>query len=182
MSQKNDNMRIVKELLKKENHIRGLARDINSNQTTVSRKIGELYNANIVDYKIEGKNKVYFLKKTLEARQYALIVEMYKLLEAVKKYPRLRRILEEIKKQKSVHFAIIFGSYASGKASQHSDIDIYIESADKNVIDLIKSTDSKLSIQAGKLDPTSTIAKEIQKNHTIIKGFEEYYDRIRPIG
>ena len=75
MSQKNYNMLVVENLLRKDNHIRGLARELNTNQTTISRKIKELFENNVIDYKQEGKNKVFFLKKTLEAKQFVHIVE-----------------------------------------------------------------------------------------------------------
>ncbi len=63
MSQKNYKIMIIFSLLIKENHIRGLAKEIGTNQTTISRKINELFEENVVDSKIEGKNKVFFLKK-----------------------------------------------------------------------------------------------------------------------
>ena len=69
MSQKRFNYQLVITLAKKENHARELARILNSNQTTLVRKLNELSSENIVDFKKEGKNKVFFLKKTLEARQ-----------------------------------------------------------------------------------------------------------------
>ncbi len=56
-------LKIVEALLRKENHIRALAKQLKTNQTTIARKVKELYNENVVDYKQEGRNKVYFLKK-----------------------------------------------------------------------------------------------------------------------
>ena len=51
MSQKDYNIKIINALLKSENHIRGLARLLNTNQTTIARKVKELYENNIVDFK-----------------------------------------------------------------------------------------------------------------------------------
>ena len=99
MSQNNYNTKIMQSLLRRQNHIRGLAKALGTNQTTIARKMEELYKANMVDYRKEGKNKVFFLKKTIEAKQYACITEMHRLLEALKRYPALRNILENIKKQ-----------------------------------------------------------------------------------
>ena len=67
MSQNNYNMGIIEVLLRSENHIRGLARLLGTNQTTIARKVQELYKENIIDWKQEGKNKVVFLKKSLDS-------------------------------------------------------------------------------------------------------------------
>ncbi len=177
MSQNNYNMRIVENLLKKNNHIRGLAKDLNTNQTTISRKIEGLRLENIVDYRTEGKNKVFFLKKTLEAKQFACVVELQKLTEILKTYPRLRRIIEKIKCDGRISLAILFGSYAKGTAAKESDIDVYIETKDRKIKEQTGLIDTKLSIKIGKYDKESPLIREIEKNHVIIKGVEEYYEK-----
>ena len=83
MSQNNYSIQIVAELLKKENHIRSLASLLKTNQTTIARKVQELYRDNIVDFQREGRNKVIFLKKTLEAQELAYIAEQMKLIEVI---------------------------------------------------------------------------------------------------
>jgi len=57
---------------------------------TILRRIKELAKANVVDYKKEGKNKVYFLKKTVKAREYTIMSEAYKLVKLLEKYSNLR--------------------------------------------------------------------------------------------
>lgn len=68
MEQKEYKIEIVNELLNNPNHIRGIAKKLNVNHMTIFRKIKELSKENIVDYKVEGKNKTYFLKKLLKQR------------------------------------------------------------------------------------------------------------------
>jgi len=177
MLQNNYNIRIVEALLKSENHIRELARLLSTNQTTIARKVQELYKNNIVDFKKEGKNKVIFLKKTLEANQYAYNAETQKLLDILKKYSRLRRIIELIKKNEKVNLAILFGSYAKGIAHKESDIDIYLDTTDNKLKEEIELIDSKISVKIGKYNKDSLLIKEIEKNHVIIKGVETYYEK-----
>lgn len=177
MSQKDYNTKIVEALLKSENHIRGLAKLLNTNQTTIARKVGELYKNNIVDYKQEGRNKVFFVKKTLEAKQFAYTVEANKLLEMLKKYPNLRRIIEEIKKNGKISLAILFGSYAKGTVNKESDIDIYIDTKDSKIKEEIELIDSKIKVKIGIYNRDSLLIKEIEKNHIIIKGVEIYYEK-----
>ncbi len=177
MSQNNYKLKIVEILLKNKNHIRGLAKDIGTNQMTISRKINELYKENIVDYHEEGKNKVFSLKKTLEAKQYVCIVELHKLFALIKKYPKLRLIIEKIRENNKISLALLFGSYAKGSATLNSDIDVYIETQNSALKKEIELIDTRLSVKIGKYAPQNILIKEIQKNHVIIKGVEEYYEK-----
>ena len=177
MSQNNYNIRIVEALLKSENHIRGLAKLLNTNQTTIARKVQELYKNNIVDFKQEGKNKVVFLKKSLEAKQYAYHVETQKLLEILKRYPHLRRIIELIKKNEKISLAILFGSYAKGIAKKESDVDIYLDTTNRKLKEEIELINSNLNVKIGEYNKDSLLIKEIEKNHVIVKGIEIYYEK-----
>jgi len=177
MSQNNYNLKIVETLLGNENYIRGMAKVLHTNQTTIARKANELYKQNIVDYKKEGKNKIIFLKKTLEAKQYSCIVEMDRLLQIIKKYPLLRRIVEQIKKNKKITMAILFGSYAKGIATTNSDIDIYINTDNNKIKEEIEKIDSRISVKIGDYNKDSLLIKEIEKNHVIVKGVELFYEK-----
>ena len=172
-------MLVVENLLRKENHVRGLAKDLLTNQTTAARKLGELYQENIVDYRHEGKNKVFFLKKTLEAKQYACITELYRLLVALREYPRLRGIFEKIRQNNKISLAILFGSYAKKTAGKDSDIDVYLDTTDRTVKKDVELINTKLSVKIGAYDRQNLLIREIEKNHVIIKGVEDYYEKTR---
>ncbi|MBW6461861.1 MAG: nucleotidyltransferase domain-containing protein [DPANN group archaeon] len=177
MSRINYNNEIIGCLLIKPNHIRGLAKDLNTNQTTISRKIQDLYEQNIVDFRFEGKNKVFFLKKTLEACESVLIVERHKLIDILQLYPHLRRIIEIIKSDRRINMAVIFGSYAKHSATKTSDIDLYVDTEDRILKEILSDIDSKLSIKIGKYDKANLLIKEIEKDHIIIKGVDEFYEK-----
>ncbi len=179
MSQNDYNRQIVESLLKEENHVRGLARALSTNQTTVARKLKELYRQNVVDYKTEGKNKVFHVKKTLEAKQYAYLVEINKQQEALHKYPKLRILFEHIRKNNKITLVILFGSYAKGTAHKDSDIDVYLDTKDKRLKEEVELLDTKLSVVIGPYNPNSPLIKEIEKNHIILKGMENYYEKAR---
>jgi len=179
MLQKVYNMKIwiVLALLKSEHHVRGLARLLYTNQTHIARKLQELSKENIVDFNQEGRNKVFFLKKTLEAKQYVYSAEMQKLIDTIKKYPSLRRVIEFIKRNEKINIAILFGSYAKGIAHKESDIDVYIDTINVRIKKEIELIDSKINIKIGKYNKDSLLIKEIDKNHVIIKGVESYYEK-----
>lgn len=167
--------KILQELFNKNNHIRGLSSSLNINHMTVSRKIKELEEINVLDYNLEGKNKVYFIKDSIEAIEKLMMMEHFKLIKLIKNNPILRKIVNEIKKT-DIEIAIIFGSYAKGTNKKESDIDLYIsEKKYKNQLSLL---DSKLSIKDGEFDKNNILIKEIIKNHVIIKGVEKFYESI----
>ena len=173
---------IILGLLKSSNHIRGLAKKLHTNQMTISRKIKDLERDNVTDYKREGRNKVYFIKKTVEAQVYVLISEHFKLIHALRQYPLLRGVVQKIKANSKIKLALLFGSYASGLAHKDSDIDIYIETTDKDIKKEIEESNTKASVKMGRYDPNSILIKEIEKNHVIIKGAEIYYEKIEFFG
>ena len=178
MEQKDYKFEIVNMLLKKNNHVRSLAKKLGTNHTTISRKIKELSELNIVDYKQEGKNKVYFIKKNPEAKAFIFMTENYQLNQLLKKHLYIRKIIEKIQSNKKINLAMIFGSYARGEETKKSDIDIYIETMDRKIKKDLEMIDSKVNVKIGKYDRKSPLIKEMEKNHVIVKGVEKYYEKI----
>lgn len=179
MSQKDYSFAIAAHLLHKAEHIRGLAAALHTNQTTISRKVYELYDKNVVDYRNQGRNKVFFLKKTIEAKEFVYHVEIEKLLTTLQKYPQLRRIVEYIKKQKKIQLALLFGSYSKEIAHEESDIDIYVMTKDRKIKESLGNLDSRIRVKIGPYDKQNLLIQEIERNHVIIKGIEEYYENCR---
>ncbi|MBS3124276.1 nucleotidyltransferase domain-containing protein [Candidatus Woesearchaeota archaeon] len=177
MSQKDYKLEVIDKLLLSATHLRGLAKKLNTNQMMISRKIKELEIDNVVDFRQEGKNKVYFLKKTFEAQEHAYFLEHYKSLRIVKKYPLLKNIFIKIKLNPKVNLAVLFGSYAKELAHKESDIDIYIETTSAQLKQEIGQLSTAISVKIGIFDRNNLLIKEIQKNHVVIKGVENYYDK-----
>ncbi len=177
MEQKDYKLEIIEKLLQNKNHVRGLAKELKTNHMNIQRKIKELEKENAVDYKEEGKNKVYFLKNNIESKTYAFKTENYKLLKFLKKNPKFRSIIDKIQRDKRIKLCILFGSYAKGIEKKDSDIDVYIDTQNEKIKKDIKVFDTRLSVKIGKYDKSNLLIKEIEKNHIIIKGVEEYYDK-----
>ena len=169
---------IILVLLRNKAHLREIARILGESHSTILRKINELVKENILDYKKEGKNKVFFIKNNLQAKNYVYSAEIYKLNKLLKKYPELSIIFEDIKKNFSKGMIILFGSYAKDTPKKESDIDIYLETNDNKIKNKIRELNSKLSIKIGKFETESLLIKEIIKNHIIIRGLEDFYERI----
>lgn len=168
-------MIIFGELLKKDSHVREISRKTKINHMSVKRIMDKLLSKNILNFRMDGKNKIFFLKDNLETKNLKIIYEAYKKIEIVKKYPILRTIFEKINENKNIKMAILFGSYAKNIAHSKSDIDIYLHTKNLKLKEEIERVNSKISVKIGEFNKKDFLIKEIIKNHIIIKGFEEYY-------
>lgn len=177
MEQKNYKLEIVRVLNRKGVHARGVAVRLGTNHMMIVRKMGELLENNVVDVREEGRNKVYFIKDSVEARAYLRMMEQYKLISLLSKYPALRGIVDRVQKDKRIKLALIFGSYSKGTARKTSDVDIFIETQDIDLKKEYSRLDSKFSIKIGRLTNGDLLIEEIKKNHVLIKGVESYYER-----
>jgi len=167
---------IVLNLLKSENHLRKISREIGVNHMTVKRKLDILLNQGVLDIKQEGKNNIFSIKRTLEARNIIFISELYKLDNFIKKHAELKQALSELKKLPA-NLILIFGSYSSGIETKNSDLDVYIETENNKLKDIAERINSKFSVKIGKYDGKNLLMKEIEKNHIIVKGVEEFYEK-----
>jgi predicted nucleotidyltransferase len=171
-------LEIILVLLKNKTHLREISRKLNASPSTILRKINWLVKENVLDYNIEGKNKIFFIKNNLKSKNYVYSAEIHKLNNLLKQHPELGIIFEEIKKDFLKGMIILFGSYAKETPKKDSDIDLYLETKDNKIKEKLKDISSKLSIKIGKFDTNSLLIKEIIKNHIIIKGLEDFYERI----
>ncbi|MBU0760982.1 MAG: nucleotidyltransferase domain-containing protein [Nanoarchaeota archaeon] len=177
MEQKDYKLEIVLELIKKKGHARDIAKRLETNHMNIVRKLKTLEKENIVDFNEEGKNKSYFLKKTIEAKIHIYKAENYKLIKLLSEHSSLRLIIEKIQVNPKIKLALLFGSYAKGIPKQTSDIDIYIETTNKSIKEEIKKLDTRLNIKIGKYNKSNLLIKEIEKNHVALKGVELYYEK-----
>ena len=128
---------------------------------------------NLFDKREVGKNKFYFVKDSFEAKIFFRIAENYKLIELIKK-PEMRKIVNEILKNKRIKLEILFESYTKNLVHKDSDIDIYLETNDLKLKKEVESINSKISVKIGKFDERNLLIKEIVDNHVILKGVERY--------
>ena len=165
-------------LLEREDlHPRALADLLKANHITIGRKLMDLRQDNIVDFRLKGKNKVFFLKRTIEGRNAAMIAEIYMHSRILSRYPVLRGIFRSIQEMPDITFSVLFGSYAKGLAKSDSDIDIFVETQDSAMKKRVENFHSALSVKIGPFDPNSPLIREMMKDHVIIKGFEMYFDK-----
>ena len=171
-------LEITLALLKhKQLHVRGLAKIVNQPHANVSRVMKMLLKKNIVDFRFEGKNKIFRLKKGIETLNYVYMSEHFKLSKLLYNYPFMAVIAESILSKINGKLIIIFGSFAKFSVAKDSDIDIFIETTDRKTKSVIEDIDSRLSVKIGKFDAGSLLIKEIIKDHVILKGVGYYYEK-----
>ena len=173
---------IILLLLRGEKHLRGVAKQLNQSHSTVLRRLNNLQKENVLDYKKEGKNKVFFIKKSLQAKNYALNAERYKLIKLLKIYPEAGIVVEDIIQKCQEKLIVLFGSYAKFNAKKDSDIDIYIETKSRKVKENVEMINSKIRAKIGEFDLDSNLIKEITKDHIILKGTEGFYEKTKFFG
>jgi predicted nucleotidyltransferase len=170
---------IVLELSREKAHVRELARRLGESHTTVMRRANWLLKENVIGYKTDGRNKVFFLKDNLGARSHAYAAEKHKLLKLLSRYPRLGVILEGLLKKVPNGTVVLFGSYAKFCAKEGSDIDIYIDTQDPSAKRRAEEAYSGIRAKIGRFDPDSLLIREIVKNHVILRGTEEFYEKAK---
>jgi predicted nucleotidyltransferase len=181
MVQIQDNLdyEIILLLLKGERHIRDISKALDASHSTVLRRLNEFARENVLDHKTEGRNKVFFIKKNLEGRNYIYNAERYKLNQLIKRYPTLAVTIEGILKKTDERLIILFGSYAKFSAKEDSDIDVFVETNSKKTKETIESVNSQIRVKTGDFNPESLLIKEIIKNHVIIRGVEDFYEKTK---
>ncbi|MFA5333633.1 MAG: nucleotidyltransferase domain-containing protein [Candidatus Nanoarchaeia archaeon] len=165
-------------LLKKEAHGRELSKQLKISLTKTQSILNELRNINVLDYKIEGKNHVYFIKKNLSSKSFILNAENYKLAKLLINNSFLEPLFHDIIEKSKCELIILFGSYAKGTSKENSDIDVYIETKDIKIKEKLQKLYDLISVKIGAFNPQDLLIKEIIKNHVIIKGGEKYYEKL----
>lgn len=190
MVQKRDDLKfeIILLLLKeKRGYVRGIAKALGQSHTTILRKLNSLEKEKVLSHKRENNKKNFFIKNDLQAKNYILNAERYKLNKLLKKYPELNTILPIISNwviidnnmnETNEKMIILFGSYAEFKAKKDSNIDIYVETRNKKIKEEIESINPKINVKIGDFNISSLLIREIIKNHIILRGEEEFYEKI----
>ncbi|MFW5846925.1 MAG: nucleotidyltransferase domain-containing protein [Nanoarchaeota archaeon] len=150
-----------------------IAKEINMPQQTVSRIMNTLEKDNILKSEKQGKNKLFFLNKEHPGLNIVLnIIENFRTLEFNINSSKISIIISELLKY--CESIILFGSYASGKQKETSDLDIAVFNVkNKNKFNQIVWSYSKeinphfFSYLEFKkmLNKKVALAEEIKKNH-----------------
>lgn len=164
-------------LLRRESHVRDIAKQLERSHSTVLRKLNDLVEENVLDWRMEGKNKVFFIRQNLQAKSRVFNAERYKLMKLLEEYPDLGVIVEDLLKKCGEKLVVLFGSYAKFMACGNSDVDVFVETKNGRTKEALESVHSRVSVKIGEFDLGSPLVKEILKNHVILRGVEDFYEK-----
>ncbi len=168
--------------------INSIAKKLKLNYRIAFEEINKLANEKIIIIKRMGNSNqctfnYYFNEKVLE-------VEQKKREELLKNkdIKVLYSLISDIKNP--FYICLIFGSYAQGKQTKNSDIDVCIISDNKEINAEIEQITKTLPLKIHLLDFTCkefismlkttelNVGKEIVKNRVLLKGAENFYELI----
>ncbi len=153
-------------------------------QQTASRGLNELAKSNLLNYRTEGKNKMFYLDLEKQSSKNILnIIENHKALKFLLENRDVSVIINEIVLRcKSL---ILFGSYAKETQSKDSDLDIAIIGSKKGIDDIkrrqsIEINEHKISYsELGMLlKKENPLAIEIAENHIFFGNISELVDTL----
>jgi len=175
----NYELEVLLQLLKKEMHGRELAKELKTSLTRIQSILNEFKHINVLDYKIEGKNHIYYVKKNLVSKTFILNAENYKLAKLLRENLTLEPIFKEIVEKYPHELIVLFGSYAKFINKKDSDIDIYIATTDKQIKKVVENISSSISVKITEFNKEDLLIREIIKNHIIIQGGEIFYEKLK---
>jgi predicted nucleotidyltransferase len=162
-------------------HGRALAKKTGMNQKTASNIFNRLEKENIVKYRFEGKNKVYFLNGlNPHIKEIIKIIEINRKLNFLEQNKKLVNLFKELE-QSSEGTLIVFGSYASGTRTSKSDLDILLLGKSSSIENLEKTFNIEINLiksSKNKFNKDEPFIKEVIKNHIVLKGVDEFVNLI----
>lgn len=181
-----------------EFNIREIARKAGISYDAAYRHVKYLVEKNILIEKRVGKASVCSLSlKNILTRKYLENISIANTEEFLKKDLVLRNLFnelaEKLKKptQNELLCIVIFGSYARGEQTEHSDIDVLIISSTFDVreklerecggiehmygIDIASLITTALEFKKMLRSKKRMVAHEIQRDGIVLYGFENYY-------
>jgi uncharacterized protein len=159
------------------------------NQKTVSNYLTRLEESNFLKSAYEGRNKIYWLN--LADREiithFLSMIESEKAIMLFKREPLIKEVAAKLIPLVD-GLALIFGSYATGRQNDESDIDLFVAGTlDEEEIDKVgKQYNKDISIKVYSLKEfkkalqnNDLLINEILKSHILIKNTEEFVQIVR---
>lgn len=135
-------------------------------QQTVSRILNEMVELNLIRFKRQGRNKLFYLEKNEKTNLIIRIIESQKALEFLNKNKEEALIINDLLEK--FDNVIVFGSYASGKNKKDSDLDILILSNKKNILKIKSKYNIEINEHfVNKFDKNNPLVKEVISNHIL---------------
>lgn len=170
-------------------HIRQLAKILRMNHRTVSLTLESLEEKNVVSYKIEGRNKKYFLNLDNHlTKKYITNAEIAQTMIFIDKEFIIKKMLSELTPDIIKNTLIIlFGSYVKNEKTKESDIDMVVMEGTKQLTEKLEEFYDRHNIEVhihrisreaflNGLKNKDCLMTEILKNHIILNNEDAFVD------
>ncbi len=157
-----------------------IARKKELNQKTVSNKLKNWEKQGYLKSKTQGRNKLYYLnlEDKEKLKHFLTMIEHQRTMEFYNKNPMVKEIVSQIQGD----IVVIFGSYAKGKQTKESDLDMFIvgEYNKKRIRELSERMQTEINVKQytrKKFEEMDYLLEEIMKSHIIVSGTELFVER-----
>lgn len=164
-----------------EYYIREMCRHLPFSHGTVQTILVRLEEKRVLSSMERGKIRLFQIKPGEIAAQYFTMAEIYKKILFLEKEPYISEILDKITAF-SEGIVILFGSYATGTATEDSDIDIFIAGTTDE--EAVKKLEKRYQIEINTIVYPETafagqeqfepLIEEVKKNHIIWMNAESF--------
>ena len=166
-------------------HLRELSRNVGVDITAVRAQVMRLETTNLLIKKAKGRNLEYSLNLgNIVTRYYLNLAEIYSAAIFLERHFVIKKIVEEIWDITDSSI-ILFGSFASGRETNKSDIDLFIMADrafdEKKIIEIEGITGKKINAKVSKrrsiwngLRKKDPLILEIASNHITLKNSEDF--------
>jgi predicted nucleotidyltransferase len=122
----------------KETYLRHISQQLDMNPSLTHSILNRLYKTALVTKKKVGKEVMYTLNKNRDCPLVIQLLEEYHLEKVLERQKKLRTMLTLLLNNKellkSSHKIFLFGSYAIGKPTANSDVDILFVHKDRKLV------------------------------------------------
>lgn len=157
-----------------------IARESGVPQQTVSRILNFLSNDGLINYSMDGRNKLFYFSGEEKVKMIINILENQMALNFLLKNKKIAVVINDFLKEGSG--VILFGSYASGKSDKKSDLDLVVFGC-KNIDEISDRYSMKINVHSvsfsdfrKELKSKNPLSLEILKNHIIFGSVSNVVD------
>ena len=162
-------------------YVREVGKILSISPRTAQLNLEQLERLRVLASKLQGKIKLYVLRRNEITKEYLKLAEMFKLIRFFEGNELIREVISKIDPYIE-GLGLIFGSYVKGTQKQGSDLDIFVAGkCDKHrVREISNRYGLNVSIKNYLLNVfkrdfrKDILAKEVIKNHIVFRGVEQF--------
>ncbi|MGM5488713.1 MAG: nucleotidyltransferase domain-containing protein [Nanobdellota archaeon] len=149
-----------------------IARLVGKSHVSLLPHLEKLEQLQVLRSSTKGRNRELAIQKTPACRYFLEMAENYKAIQ-LQQTLVIRKLCEEISPRQGI--ILVFGSYANGTATKHSDIDLVVEKYEKFSTFYGKSINTKILDMENRQDH---LMQEILRNHVVINGCSDFVSQV----